>query len=241
MNEVIIDELNSVNEDSTKTSLAPNQEIVSRIVEESRLFVLENPEYHFSYILYSLSKSVLYHSKLRSDVGNITHTLFAYYINAYQLYVCLVNNDNRNESVINNEAALVLFDLYVDYPKDSSLRQLVALAGEALREVIIARHCEDKSIDIKDMMGYLSNLAMMTSTIKSYTKSSKAVRNVPYIKWLREFLYHAINVSYLKGLFVGISSGTLSNTDVEFVQNSPDVLKIIIPQITNRKSVIKLN
>lgn len=216
MNNVIVDNLT---DDSKPTVLYPNVELVEKIVLQTHSAVIENKEYHFSYILYSLVRSLMYDDKIRPHVGDVTSAMFGYFIASYNEYSRTVNEDTRTIGTISNEAALLLFDLYVDHPHDSTLRRLVIIAADSIREVIIAMRNENTDKSVNEVLSYLSNITLITSTIKEYTKANRVKSNIPYIKWVREFLHDEIR----RGTSI-----------------SSEKLSLVIPQLSNRKRIISV-
>lgn len=158
----------------------------------------------------------------------IIATIFTYYIEAHRTFEILklnkedmpyVPTDLENLKMY-NAAALSIFDLYTQLPNESTVRRMLMMATESLREVVTLQQSNNEERQVTEIIADLSSVALFSHSIKDYIKPLKRRKNYPYILWLKSFF-----------------EKLLSQPNLEFMKEDL-ILKAALTQVTNRKSVV---
>jgi hypothetical protein len=197
----------------------PNHNLVNLIVTLATVTCERVENSKPSEVIYLTTKSVLFNKAIRPTSSSVIPAVFSYYLEAYCKYHEGLENTPPKGQLF-NEAALALLDMYVASPGDNTLRRLVPMVSNAVRDVSVDVLSLNKDLELKVSMNRLSNLALIAETTSFYTKASRQMRNIPYIKWLREFF-----------------SKVLKSTDLAFMEEDEEFKKII-PQLANGNTFI---
>ena len=178
-----------------------------------------DPSIHVPTAIYVTVKTVLRNPQIRPHLVSVIPAIFVYYL---EVYKTLNPEQLESETQIYNQGVLSLFDLYVQTPHDHTLRRLLNMGAKAAHEVITARLAQNKDLTLKQAMARISQVALITETVNSYIASSRRVKNVPYMNWVRTFLTYALD------------SDDLVEIDTD------KTLFAISEQIKDRKPIIKV-
>lgn len=166
-------------------------------------------------ILYYTVKHVLKNPKIRPDNTSVAPAIFVYYL---ELYKEAINREDEVESY--NLACLSLFDLFEENYNDTTLRKLLMMSGESLNEIIIQRLSAMKELTVADVLPSLTNVAVVSESIRKFTSFRYRKNNKAYINWIKQFLQRC-----------------LSDPKLTFMEEDTSV-KQVIDQITKGKKQI---
>ncbi len=166
-----------------------------------------------------------------STTDVIAATIFTYYIEAHRTFEILKLNKEDAPYVptelqnlrMYNTATLSIFDLYTQLPNESTIHRMLMMATESLREVVTLQQSNNEERQVSEIIADLSSVALFSQSIKDYIKPLKRRRNFPYIRWLKTFF-----------------EKLLTQPDLKFMKEDP-ILKSVLSQVTNRKSVVVIS
>lgn len=207
---------------------------IENLIFEAVLHVLQeekDSDTHFTTIVFFTIKEILTNRNVRQTIDDLPGAMFVYYLNIYLRLVNQMSKTKIDETIILNAAALSIFDLFLNDSKNRLLTKMISLATNSCRDVIIAKHSNDRKLGSKEAFEYIASITMITSSIKKYTKPKKLRSNLNYIKWVQGFLKQCMTCDDLSLIF------TLHEVDKQFPYSPKHVLK----QIGNNKSVIDPN
>lgn len=216
----------------TQDLLKPHPGTIIAIVTTVLLLTEKDKKANELEVLYlTIKQHLLSFNGVRKAKIDLSSSLFAYYLEAYRaLQFCKRVAEDKTLSPqdpkilsLYNDAALSLFDLYLICPNDGLIRRLLPLSAQALNDVVTVYQSSDEDISAKEVLNTLSTIALLTQTVRSYTKGIKRRKNYPYIKWLKSFFEKAV-----------------STKDLSFMKED-DLFKHVISQITNNESVIHIS
>lgn len=211
--------VDEISREEKDTILKPNPDLVTFMSVLVQSTLEQFPQESMREVVYHIVKSTLRNPKIRPTLTSIIPAMFVYYIEVYKT-TALSYDSSLMEGEVRSVAALDIFELYQLYPNEHTVRQLLKHAVKALHEVVVAILSQNENLKFEDMMGRLSNVALLSETIKTYISRAKCGKNIDYIAWLKTFFERAM------------SSDDLSFMDDDFI------LKKVIPQITHCKPVI---
>lgn len=197
------------------------------IIASSSLLVLEKKISSLTHILYLTLKEVLKDDP--SFINNDTKLgfIFSYYLESYRLIKASLQSEEKplQSQLLYNEALLSFFKLYHESSQDILVRRLLVKSLEAMQQVVVAYQASDTrlqevSYSFKKSVNYLSNIALLTHTLKEYIKGKKRFANDDYIHWLEGF--------FTKALYT---------QDLSFIEDYPHFNKVIT-QISNKAKTI---
>ncbi len=176
-----------------------------------------------STFVFLATKSVLTHSLMRTRNTSAAPAIFTYYLEVYaRIYALRQEQDETQYGLYYAQAALSIFDLYVEDVSSLIRRRLLSMAAPALHQSIIANLAANPSNDPKALMSPLSNIALLTQTVTRYISGAHRVKNIPYIKWLKQFLEQ------------------IKDKDTLDPFDEDSTFKRVINQVYNNKSLIKI-
>jgi hypothetical protein len=182
--------LKNINEDLSIRILKASQELMTFVDVSS------------SDAIYTVVKATVRHPSVRNTMTDTVGCVFAYYLRVSYLHD-LSKNPDASEGTSYAKASMSIFDLYINDPTDRLLRKLVVVSADSLRDIIIAIHSNDKSLSTKCAIEYISNITMLTGTIKPYLKDRYYKSNLEYIGWIKSFLLEGVLTNSLQALFEG--------------------------------------
>lgn len=169
----------------------PNPKIVEMLLEVVRLSQVEDKTSSVGYLLYLTTKEFLSSPQLGVPPHQLIPTCFAYYLEAYPL----LHNEGEmtlgEYDRLNAQAILSLIDNYIETPKSLNVRGLAAYAIAASHEILSERISRREDVDKQVVFNRLTHVALLTAPVKDYMSGIRRDKNIPYIKWLRDFLAKA--------------------------------------------------
>lgn len=163
-----------------------------------------------------------------STTDEIVSIIFTYYIEAHRTFAILRLNKEDTPYVptdlenlrMYNTAALSIFDLYIQLSNDTTVRRMLMMVTETLREIVTLQQSNNEQRPVTEIIADLSSVALFSHSIKDYIKPLKRRKNFAYIRWLKTFF-----------------EKLLSQPNLEFIKEDK-ILKTVLTQVTNRKSVV---
>lgn len=203
----------------------PHPDLIMAIVSTA-LTVAEGQENQELEALYLTAKEFIKQQRDRSRSIDFTPALFAYYIESYRALRLYKNKQLEDPQTLNlvrlhNDAALSVFDLYARRPFDVTVRKMLLIATRALHKVSIAYntiHSEDRPM--RELIGDLSNIALLSETIRDYVRGTRRERNYPYIAWLKTFFEQVVETP-----------------DLNFMADNPTLSDVLF-QVTHRAKTV---
>lgn len=197
------------------------------IIAASVSLVLEKNGGSPTLILYFALQEILKDESSFKNAETKLGFMFSYYLETYRLIKATSQPKDKalQSQLLYNEALLSFFDLYFERSQDILVRRLFVKAVEAIHQVMIAYQASDTrlleaSYSFKKSINYLSNIALITQTIKEYLKGNKRFANDAYIHWLKDF--------FTKALYT---------QDLDFIENYPHFSKVITQISHNAKTI----
>ncbi len=199
------------------------------IIASSTLLVLEKNVGSLTLILYLTLQEVLkQEASFKHDETKLGF-VFSYYLESYRLIRASSQPEEKTlqAQLLYTEALLSFFDLYFEKGQDILVRRLLAKALEAMHHVMTAYQAsdtrlQDASYSFKKSINYLSNIALITQTIKEYLKGKKRLANDAYVHWLKDF--------FTKALYT---------QDLTFIDTHPHFSQVI-KQLSHKAKTISL-
>jgi hypothetical protein len=206
--------------DPISHNLKPHPGVLTAIVLNTHALKKDNPQANAVEVLYLVIKQTLNSAAMAIAPDLMVSTCFVYYINAYRAMIATDKDpDSEASCVTYDDAALSLFDLYLQCPHDVIVRRMLPMVTEALREVTVARQSASDQ-PLKESLGSLSTLALLSQTLPFYVKGRRRQKNYEYVTWLKTLFEKVMN-----------------SNDLTFM-NQDEKLKAITKQIVNHNPVI---
>lgn len=144
-------------------------------------------------LLYGVVKATL--REIVKEVGTSKRAfiVFAYYISCYKEILKFISEKTHHELILFGSATTSVFDLIIIHPKDSTVRAMITLAGESLRETMTDMYAINPDFVGPDFILPFANIANITSSLRSYTREAVVIKNKPYFVWVKDTLYSVYN------------------------------------------------
>lgn len=177
----------------------------------------EYPETSLSNLVYQTTKSILKNPKIRPENASVAPAIFAYYLEVFSdLY------DPENKPAGMDEGLTSLFLLFDDNYNDTTLRHLLITSGNSIIDILADKVSNIKNIDMKRMMGHMTQITLLSESIRKYSSVKYRKANKHYITWLYK-----------------VFGKVLSDPELMFMDNDTSV-KSVTDQIIARNKVITL-
>lgn len=175
-------------------------------------------------LVYLTTKRVLTLPELRSETESMVPAIFAYYLEAYRIIMTTSDESGKTNVEYFNDAVISLFDIYLDDPGQHMPRALLKMAASTIHEVVTVVLAERRPDDAAELMGPLTDLALLTGTIGNYIDGNKRIIHVNYIRWVKD-----------------VFQKVLSTFSLDAIENDETVQKVLSQIKKNRRVKIKLN
>jgi hypothetical protein len=190
----------------------------------------DSPDTPVNALIYHTVKEFVKQTNGRLKPEAYIHLIFVHYLEVYRAYYAAEKvMDNPEVTPLDtqylhlyNDAAVSIFDLYLAEPNNRVLRRLVPLAATALHDIVTAHQSANTEIDIKDLLGNVTSITLIASTIGSYVKGLRKRRNYPYIAWVKDLFTKAV-----------------ATNDLSFMDTDPSI-HIVCGQVAARKTIINI-
>lgn len=216
-------------DDRYLTFKKPDPDRVVIIVSSAFIVLEKNTTYSLPYILYLTTQEILKKDPSFTNDDSKVGFLFSYYLESYRLIKVMLTSetDITKSHLLYNEALLSFFDLYKLKPNDILIRRLFVKSLESMHRVLISYESSERrqryrTYSFKQAIGYLSNIALISQTVKDFIKGKRRDSNLKYIEWLNHFFQKA-----------------LYTDDISFIETYPHFSNVI-KQITEKSLTITI-
>jgi hypothetical protein len=183
---------NAVGEEDEPTELnAARPELVGVMTAMSLQMIKNRPDITEPVMIYTVVSNYLreiYHSE---KGGSIAPLVFVYYLEVHRAAQLFREGHAALDKDSRTVAALSIFDLYQKAMDQSIVRVMVDMSAKALQDVITKVNAHKHEHVTQTLMSNLSSLALITQTVREYTKGVYRKRNQLYIAWVGNFLKKA--------------------------------------------------